>query len=726
MASGRATKDVECPNGVKKYIDVFREQFNGPNPAVDLLVDRDGAVMTVHHVPLIRFSFARLLDVFLPSFLLSLALLVVGFLVYRANSQRELNLVFAYLTALVADLVAVQTFPVIFSERMETMWRPTLYLIVPWVPFLGAVFFHLMGMLTDQRPLLRFYRRLRPIFYLFSFLLVLLGIFNYTFDASETTVTIPFDWLFLALFAGSCVFAGLYGLISLSWTFFKSPSRRVRHQARLILGGVIITGLAVLPYLAFFLTDAVGFHYTNHMPYLGLVFVAVVAYAILRYQLFTSRTAILRGLLVAIFCIVVANLVYMVMGRDTPFLPILMTGLVVGLSLEARRGPTSFFNRLLRRETLDYRTVARFSRRVGELQRIESLLEVAWRFFREDLDVARVDVWLLDEKRRVVKHFRGDDLVTSRATPPALIRHLRDAPGAARRGSPQAANYRAFLDEGAPAVSVWAPLMERGQAVGILGLGPRWTGEVYDDQDLELIEILTRQMALSILNTRQMARLRTASERIAQAAESERRKIARELHDTILQFLLVLTYGLDDLRERQAEIAAEIEHWQERISIESWRLRELLNHLRAPELLVERGLIQSLEDWVERTAQDTDVAIEADLAPAAEQALDVEAQVALYRIFREAVNNALRHAQAERILLRLWREDERVRFAIEDDGQGFDVDRALQIGGKGYSSLADMRSHAEGVDGALRVSSVPGEGTVIGGWVAVGPRAKVD
>jgi hypothetical protein len=43
----------------------------------------------------------------------------------------------------------------------------------------------------------------------------------------------------------------------------------------------------------------------------------------------------------------------------------------------------------------------------------------------------------------------------------------------------------------------------------------------------------------------------------------------------------------------------------------------------------------------------------------------------------------------------------------------------LQIGGKGYSSLADMRSHAEGVDGVLRVSSAPGEGTVIGGWVAV-------
>jgi signal transduction histidine kinase len=395
---------------------------------------------------------------------------------------------------------------------------------------------------------------------------------------------------------------------------------------------------------------------------------------------------------------------------------------VVGLGLEARRGPTAFFNRLLRRETLDYRTVARFSRQVGKLQRVESLLGAARRFFGQDLDAERVDIWLLDEKHQVARRFCGSEPVTSQPIPVTLIEHLRDGPGTMRTNDLEANGYRALLallnDAPPDHVSVWAPLVEREQVVGILALGPRWTGEVYDDRDLELIEILAQQMALSILNTRQMARLRMATESITQAAESERRKIARELHDTILQFLLVLTYGLDDLRERRPETADEIEHWQERISVESRRLRELLNHLRAPELLVERGLIRSLEDWLERTAQDTDVAIETNLAAAAERALDVEAQVAVYRIFREAVNNALRHAQAERVSLRLWREDERVRFVIEDDGQGFDVDRALQIGGKGYSSLADMRSHAEGVDGVLRVSSAPEEGTVIGGWVA--------
>ena len=76
----------------------------------------------------------------------------------------------------------------------------------------------------------------------------------------------------------------------------------------------------------------------------------------------------------------------------------------------------------------------------------------------------------------------------------------------------------------------------------------------------------------------------------ASPEERERLKIAREIHDTILQFLLVLTYGLDDTRERHPEVAVELEGWQDRISQQAAELRSLLAYLRAPELLVQHGL----------------------------------------------------------------------------------------------------------------------------------------
>ena len=715
--------DLECPNGVKKYATVFQEQFSGSDPTVDLLVDRDGSIFTIENVPLIPFSFIRLLDVFLPSFLLSIALLAVGTIAYFANSSREINLVFAYLTALVAELVAVQTFPVIFSERMETMWLPTLFLIVPWVPFLGVVFFHLMGLLTDQEPLLRFYRRLRPFYYLFSFLLVLLGIYTYTADASETTVTIPFDWLFLGLFAGSCAFAGVWGIVSLSWTYFRTTSRRVKHQTRLILGGVLVVALAVMPYLAFFFIDVKGFYYLNNMPYMGLVFVAVTAYAILRYQLFTSRTAILKGLLIVNFCVVTANLVYLLVGQKTPFLPTLASAILVGLGLEARHGPTSFFNSMLRREVADYRAILQFSQSVVRPQKEEVLLNLAGRSFREDLDAAHVTIWLLDQKQQTAQHFREGEFVATHPVSKALTEHFGSQTGAVRATSSRAGDYRSLLEDGEPdRIVIWTPLVERGQAVGILGLGPRWTGEVYDERDLELIEILAHQLALSILNIRQMEHLRTVSERVRQAAESERRKIARELHDTILQFLLVLTYKLDDLREQHREIADEIEYWQERISIEAQRLRDLMSHLRAPELLVQQGLVHSLEDWIDGVEHDTEITLDMGLERTVEQVLSVEKQVALYRIFRETINNAMRHAQAEHFNLRLWQENDHVYFSVEDDGQGFDVSQALQVGGKGYCSLVDAHAYMESIGGELEISSTLGEGTVIRGRVTIETR----
>ena len=63
-----------------------------------------------------------------------------------------------------------------------------------------------------------------------------------------------------------------------------------------------------------------------------------------------------------------------------------------------------------------------------------------------------------------------------------------------------------------------------------------------------------------------------------------------------------------------------------------------------------------------------------------------------------------------------------MRFSIQDDGVGFDVAQALQAGGRGYSSLQDMRIYVENVGGRLTVRSAPGEGTVVEGQVPVSTK----
>lgn len=176
------------------------------------------------------------------------------------------------------------------------------------------------------------------------------------------------------------------------------------------------------------------------------------------------------------------------------------------------------------------------------------------------MEVEYVHIWLLDLERRTLTRYDESARVSTLSTSPECITHLIAHPAPMHAAAPEAADYHAVLDtEASQPVTAWAPLVERGQAVGVLGLGPRWTGEVYDAQDLELIGILARQMALSILNTRQWERIQQMSHALAQAEENERRKIARELHDTVLQFLLVLTYGLDGLKEQCVASVDEIE-----------------------------------------------------------------------------------------------------------------------------------------------------------------------
>ena len=179
-----------------------------------------------------------------------------------------------------------------------------------------------------------------------------------------------------------------------------------------------------------------------------------------------------------------------------------------------------------------------------------------------------------------------------------------------------------------------------------------------------------------------------------------------------------MTYGLDDTRERHPEVAVELEGWQDRISQQAAELRSLLAYLRAPELLVQHGLVGALQAWLAQVRLMTPVVIAADLDDGVEALLSTEAKVAIYRVCREAVNNALKHGNARLVELRLWRTVSGVHFGVHDDGMGFDLQAVNAAGDKGYSSLQDMRVQMESVDGRLEILSVVGVGTEICGTVA--------
>jgi signal transduction histidine kinase len=477
----------------------------------------------------------------------------------------------------------------------------------------------------------------------------------------------------------------------------------------------------LIPYGLVMFTSASLFPYLQDLPYLGLGVIAFISYGILRFQVFAVKARVLTGLLLLSFCILVAYMVDLLFADRVAFLPILLGTLATGIALESRVGPFAAIDRLLRRERLDYQAVVRFSQNVGGLTNIPSLVRAAVAALQQELNVEQVELWLHDSQDSPWQYFSDGEPqpLTPDFSGAVLDTWLQSRTEDPYPAAPLTAPPNALAScSSASILDLWVPLSDREHAIGLLRLGPRWTGETWAEDDLRLVSILARQLFLSLSNTYQVERLQTMQQRILQAEENERVKIARELHDTVLQFLLVLNYGLDGLKDRPANLPEEIERWQDRISAEAGQLRDLVSYLRSPEILVQRGLAASLQTWFDQTRMETQMPLWVDLDTQAGSLLALDAQIALFRVFREAVHNAMKHANARSIHARLFQAERMVRFEIVDDGAGFALSENLQSDER-YHSLRDMFIYMESAGGHLEIHTAPGAGTAVRGYFAV-------
>jgi len=211
--------------------------------------------------------------------------------------------------------------------------------------------------------------------------------------------------------------------------------------------------------------------------------------------------------------------------------------------------------------------------------------------------------------------------------------------------------------------------------------------------------------------------LRALSCRLVEVQETERRHIARELHDYIgqeltgLKFLLEMTSRLPahSLRGKLNEALASINELVERVQDLSLDLR--------PAMLDDLGLISALLWHFERYQSQTGVRV-AFSHRGIERRLDPEIETAVYRIVQEALTNVARHAGVKEASVRLVVNRGVLSVHVEDRGKGFDVEKAMDGGTS--SGLTGMHERAVLLGGSLKVSSSPGAGTHITARFPVG------
>jgi signal transduction histidine kinase len=234
-----------------------------------------------------------------------------------------------------------------------------------------------------------------------------------------------------------------------------------------------------------------------------------------------------------------------------------------------------------------------------------------------------------------------------------------------------------------------------------------------DDQDLvdgagAMVLAGWRHQALESELATAMGDLEDSRWRIAEAADLERARIERDLHDGAQQRLIALRINLALAEENlAADPAAALERLHELGHEADDALEELRSLAQGvyPSLLADRGL----DDALRSLAAGGPVPVHVAVDGLTRHAIEIES--AVYFTCVEALQNAMKHAGADAIWIRLEQTPHRLRFEVRDDGAGFVPDRR---GGRG---LRNMRDRIEAVRGSLTIDAAPGRGTVVAGSI---------
>jgi PAS domain S-box-containing protein len=210
-------------------------------------------------------------------------------------------------------------------------------------------------------------------------------------------------------------------------------------------------------------------------------------------------------------------------------------------------------------------------------------------------------------------------------------------------------------------------------------------------------------------------RLQMLSQRLVEVQEDERRAIARELHDRVGQSLAALSLNLTIASNELSGLVDEQMNLRltdsRQLATEVIALvRDVMADLR-PAVLDDYGLEAALNTSLEKFRERFGIDIRFEKNQSLMPRFNPSIEMTLLRIAQEAIANAGRHAQADRIDLSLQLEADRIRLHVEDNGTG--IQSWEQANRPGSHGLVIMRERAEAVGGTFEVSSAPGQGTKI-------------
>lgn len=281
-------------------------------------------------------------------------------------------------------------------------------------------------------------------------------------------------------------------------------------------------------------------------------------------------------------------------------------------------------------------------------------------------------------------------------------------------------------------VPILNPVLNDEEVQGVIAT---WSYEPnkFTEHDLWLLSALGTQAAIAIRNARLYETVLAERDRVLEIEEETRRALARDLHDGPTQLVSAMLMRLEFCQmvfERDpSKLVRELTAVQELARQAVHEIRTLLFELR-PLILETQGLAAALQTFIERRQADIAGGTRLTLAikpigPDSQISRhDSKTEQALFAVVQEAVNNAIKHAQASEIKVELGETEAASYVMIADDGCGFEVEQVMsRYEQRGSLGMVNIRERAALIGGDLVLQTKPGQGTRLAVWV---PKAETE
>ncbi|MBA3872559.1 MAG: GAF domain-containing sensor histidine kinase [Anaerolineae bacterium] len=242
--------------------------------------------------------------------------------------------------------------------------------------------------------------------------------------------------------------------------------------------------------------------------------------------------------------------------------------------------------------------------------------------------------------------------------------------------------------------------------------------DAFTNEHIELLTAIGSQATIALQNSHLYQNLLDERDKLIDAEEEARKKLARDLHDGPTQDVAAIAMRMSIIQKllevNPTQVPVELRKVEEIARKTTKEIRHMLFTLR-PLVLENQGLTAALGQLADKMKESYDQPVTVRVSRDADRYLDAHQQGVIFYIIEEAVGNARKHAQADMITVNVYKQEDVILVNISDNGVGFDTTEAEKkaMDRGGHLGMINLRERAEMVGGTLRMESASGKGTSI-------------